>query len=283
MSHISIGLNNPKKGRTPTTKKARAKNNIKNEESSRGSANSHSASIRDSANNNNIIIKRLKFWQLVQWFMLVTVFVTGITSLLISVYVIALNQPPQREEMLVGIQELRATMDMFDNRSTQIENSALELVQELNRSVSKLKAALDDSYATHEIRYQQLNKSVFTAVELVRMNLNNELDLTAGCVQVQSACVINHNNVGTPPASQVCETDTLDVDVPGFRNINIFCNVDNSAGETNPVTSTLNIYNGETSCLCSLVALIAPTASPECRLTIQRCPNTIQLSTTNIQ
>jgi hypothetical protein len=285
MSQISIGLNNPKKGRiqTPTAKKA--KNNIKNEESSssQGSANSHSASIRDSDNN---IIKRLKFWQLVQWFMLVTVFVIGITSLLVSVYVIALKQPLQREEMLVtvGIQELRATMNMFHDRLTQVENLVLDLVQELNRSVSELKAALDDSYVTHEIRYQQLNNTIlFTAaaVESVRnKNLTNELDLTSGCVQVQSTCIINHNNIGTPSASGVCETDLHDVDVPGFRNVNIYCNIDNSNGETNPVTSTLNIYNGEVSCLCSLVALTEATASPECRLTIQRCPETIR---TNIQ
>ena len=87
------------------------------------------------------------------------------------------------------------------------------------------------------------------------------------------------NNVGTPPASRVCETGVRDVDVPGFRNVNIFCNVDNRAGETNPITSTLNIYDGEASCLCSLVALTTPFASPECRLTIQRCPDTIRLGT----
>jgi hypothetical protein len=222
MSQISIGL----RGQAPTAKKP----NIKNEESIRirGSAISHIASLQDSDNNN---IKRLKFWQLMQCFMLVTVFIIGITSLLLSIYVIiAIKHTQQREEMLAGIQELRAI--------------------------------------THERRYQQLNNTVFTAVESVR-NIN----LTAGCVQVQSTCIVNHNNING--FSSECETASHDVDVPGFRNINIFCNIDNSSGERNPIVSTLNIYSGRASCLCSLVALRTVTASPECRLTIQRCPETI--------
>ena len=38
-------------------------------------------------NSDGIVIKRQKFWQLVQWFMLVSVFVISITSLLVSVYI----------------------------------------------------------------------------------------------------------------------------------------------------------------------------------------------------
>ena len=158
------------------------------------------------------------------------------------------------------------------------------IVQELNRSVSKLKAALELSFITHERRYQQLNNTVFTAVESVRnIYLTNELDITAGCVQVEATCVINHNDIVTLPAAGVCETSAHDVDVPNFRNVNIFCNVDNHVGESNPVTSTLNIFNGQASCLCSLVALTPATASPACRLTIQRCPDTIRLNTTNMR
>ena len=273
MSQISIGMKNPKKRWAPTTKRARY--NIK---SIQGPVISNRASLQDTSDN----IKRLKFWQLVQWFILVTMCI-GITSLVV-LYAVALKQPQQREEMFVGIQELRAVMDMFDSRLMQIENSALDdLVQELNRSVSELKEALELSSITHERRYQQLNNTVFTAVESVRnINPTSELDLTAGCVEVFSTCVLNHNDVGTPPASEVCETSTHDVDVPGFRNVNIFCNIDNSAGESNPITSILNIFNGEASCLCHLVALTSPTASPECRLTIQRCPDTIRLNPTNM-
>ena len=274
MSQISIGMKNPKKRWAPTAKKAT--NNI---ESIQDPVINNRASLQDTSDN----IKRLKFWQLVQWFTLVTMCVVGIT-LLVVVYTIALKQPQQREEILVDIQELRATMDMFENRLIQIENSSLDLVQELNRSVFELKAALEHSSITHERCYRQLNNTIYTVVDSVRtVSPTNELDLTAGCTQIQAACVINQNNVGTPPASAVCETDAQDMDVPGFRNVNIYCYVDNSAGETNPVTSTLNIFNGEVSCLCSLVALVTPTASPECRLTIQRCPNTIRLNTTNMK
>ena len=223
MSQISIGMKNPKKRWAPTAKKAT--NNI---ESIQDPVIGNRASLQDASDN----IKRLKFWQ-VQWFTLVV----GIT-LLVVVYTIALKQPQQREEILGDIQELRATVDMFDNRLMQIENSSLNLVQELNRSVSELKAALKQAIA-RERHYQQLNNTVFIAIESVR-NINpiSELNLTDGCVQAETICNINHLNVGTPPASvvHVCETRTHAVDVPGFRNVNMFCNVDNSAGETNPIT-----------------------------------------------
>ena len=221
----------------------------------------------------------MKFWQLVQWFMLVTVFVISITSLLVS---IILKQPQSREEIPVDIKELRAAMDVFGDRLTQIEDNAL--VQELNKSVSELKAALDLSSIAHERYYQQLNNTIFKAVESVgTVSPSNELDLTAGCpTPVPVQCTIQHLNVGTPPASRICETDPVPLEVEGFRNVNIYCSVDNSGGETNPVTSTLNIYNGEVTCLCSLVALTAPTADIDCILNIQRCPERIGLNITNI-
>ena len=171
-------------------------------------------------------------------------------------------EPPS--ETFVGIQEGTGVS------STKLNNSLADLREELESQI--------------ESRYRQLNDTIYAVVDSMRtVSPSNELDLTAGCVQIETTCAINHNNVGTPPASEVCETDTYDVDVPGFRNINIFCNVDNRAGESNPVTSTLNIFNGQASCLCSLVALTPATASPECRLTIQRCPDTIRLNTTNMR
>jgi hypothetical protein len=131
-----------------------------------------------------------------------------------------------------------------------------------------------------QVLYDELNRTVHEVDNTKQKVMSGSVDFTAGCISTTSTCVINHNNVGTPPASGVCETATHDVDVPGFRNVNIYCNIDNSAGETNPVTSTLNIYGGEVSCLCSLVALTAATATPECRLTIQRCPKMIMFNIT---
>ena len=192
---------------------------------------------------------------------------------------------------------------LFQALNDTVEN---QLPHELSEAVTGLSGALNQAIDTQQIQYQQLNATVATslmnlfsqfqqvnktAAELndilheLSVNVSNQgstanvANLTAGCVQVVATCVINHNNVGTPPASAVCETGLQDVDVPGFRNINIYCYVDNSAGETNPLTSTLNIFNGEASCLCSLIALTTPTASPECRMTIQRCPDTIRLGT----
>ena len=192
---------------------------------------------------------------------------------------------------------------LFQALNDTVEN---QFPHELSEAVTGLSGALNQAIDAQQIQYQQLNATVATslmnlfsqfqqvnktAAELndilheLSVNVSNQgstanmVNLTAGCVQAVATCVINHNNVGTPPASAVCETAPHVVDVPGFRNINIFCNVDNSAGETNPITSTLNIFNGEASCLCSLVALTTPVTSPECRLTIQRCPDMIRLGT----
>ena len=214
--------------------------------------------------------------------MLVTVFIISMTSLLVSI-AFFVRQPQPGEVTVSDIQELRTTVERLDDQLMQMGNGVL--VQELNKSVSGLKAALELSSAIQEQHYQQLNATIFTVVESVRtVSPTNELDLTTGCgIPITATCVINHNDVNTPPTSETCETSEEPLDVPGFRIVNIYCSVDNSAGETNPVTSTLNIFHGEASCLCSLVALTAPIASPNCKLTIQRCPDTIRLNTTNMQ
>ena len=83
------------------------------------------------------------------------------------------------------------------------EASIQSLVQELNKSVSELKAAFKLGSATHERHYQQLNNTIFTAVESVKtVSAANELDLMSGCLlPITSTCLINYNDIGTPPAS----------------------------------------------------------------------------------
>ena len=154
---------------------------------------------------------------------------------------------------------------------------------EYNRTVTELRAELERLSSQHESRYQQLNNTIFSAVESVStVSPGNQLDLTAGCLSEVSTCPIDHNNAGTPPTSLTCETPERTLEEDGFRNVNIYCSIDNSVGEVNPITSTLNIFNGKVSCLCSLVVLTAPTGSPLCQLTVQRCPETIGLNTTNM-
>ena len=280
MSQIVIGVKNPKKGKISTAK--RVGHHVKKEKSIhiQGSATScHEVNLQDS---DSIVIKRLKFWQLVQWFMLVSVFVISITSLLVSVYIIALNQPRWEHvqgTLVTDVEELRATTE--GSLATLAENAAL--LQEMNMSLLELKAALEQSHTFYESRYQQLNSTVFSVVEPVRTMIpSNELDLTAGCLSdIVSWCAINHHNAGTPPTSLTCETPEYPLEEDSFRNVNIYCSIDNSVGEVNPIISTLNIFNGEVSCLCSLVVLTVPNASPLCQLTIQRCPDTIRLNTTS--
>ena len=203
---------------------------------------------------------------------------------------------------------LNSLQTLFQELNNTVEN---QLPQELDETVTDLSVALNQAFITQQSHFQELNTSVSrsllnlfgqfqqvneTTAELnntlhelsinlsgQRSNTNNyELDLTAGCTAtITSTCVLNHNNVGSPPTSLTCETPEHPLEEAGFRNVNIYCSVDNSVGEVNPVTSTLNIFSGEVSCLCSLVALTAPTASPQCILTIQRCPDTIMFNITN--
>ena len=174
--------------------------------------------------------------------------------------------------------------------------------------MTDLSTALNQAFVTQQSQYQELNTSIgrslqnlfgqFQQVNETTAELNDTLhelsinlsdqrsntgmvNLSIGCTNIVSSCVLNHNNVGTSPASITCETLAHPLEAAGLRNVNIYCSIDNSVAEINPVTSTLNIYQGEVSCLCSLVALTAPTASPSCILTIQRCPDTIMFNITN--
>ena len=222
-----------------------------------------------------------------QWLILIVVLLVSICALALSIGTFVFAKPGNESEE-ASIQSLvQAELNKYVAKSgNESEEASIQsLIQEFNKSVSQLKAALELSSAIHEQHYQQLNATIFTAVESMRsVSAANELDLTTGCgAPITATCIINHNDVSTPPASATCETPEEPLDVPGFRNVNIYCSIDNGAGETNPVTSTLNIFNGEVSCLCSLVAFTAPIASPGCTLTIQRCPDTIRLNLTSMQ
>ena len=158
----------------------------------------------------------------------------------------------------------RSDQDVYHMSTSQALNSLQNLYHELNRTVQELNTQyqLEKNYTQQKI-------------------MSGSVDLSVGCTAITSTCVLNHNNVGTPPTSLTCETPEHPLEEPGFRNVNIYCSVDNSVAEINPVTSTLNIYNGEVSCLCALVALTVPIASVACRMTIQRCPKSVMFNTTN--
>ena len=160
----------------------------------------------------------------------------------------------------------RTDLDIYCMSTSQELNSLQSLYHELNHTV-------------HEVwgtRYMYQNLSMnYTMQQKIA---SDTVDLSTGCISIISVCVINHNNAGTPPTSLTCETPEHLLEAAGMRNVNIFCSIDNSAGEINPVTATLNIYNGEVSCLCSLIALTTSVASIECRMTIQRCPKSVMFN-----
>ena len=194
------------------------------------------------------------------------------------------NNQESNQIQIINVSDVEAQIKNFTESQAAALKSLQDLYQELSNKVIEVQME-------NNIQVQELNRSVSAALKAVesvrnesRNSKRNELDLTAGCSVVSSVCSINHNNFQgvTLPASQTCETEPETLEVEGLRNFNIYCSIDNSGGEVNPITSTLNIYNGEASCLCDLVALTQATSSPECRLTIHRCPETIRLNTANM-
>ena len=154
-------------------------------------------------------------------------------------------------------------------------------IEQLNATVMELEAMLNELSATHQQRYLEVNNTILAAIESVQsVSPTNELDLTFGCVDNVAECLINHEHAGTPPSSATCETSSLPVSVDGMSNVNIYCNVDNTVGEANPLVATLNINNGAITCICNIVATAIPTGDPSCKLHVRRCPNTIRLNTT---
>ena len=204
----------------------------------------------------------------VQWFLLGVVFVMSLTSLIISL------RPPQScrvvQDVDIPFNELRAAIERLKEDNC---------CNEINKELTDLKEILSNISVKYESLYNELNATISTAIESVQsVSVSSELNLTFGCVEIVSECHVARQ--GDSPQFASCETSTLDVVVEGFTNVNVYCSVDNTVQETNPVLSTLNIYGGQITCLCNVLDYSSSTLIPTCRLHVRRCPNTIQLNGT---
>ena len=163
-----------------------------------------------------------------------------------------------------------------------IDNSALAQLQDLNETINQLRAQLNQIHADHDERYNSLNASIISAIQSVQnVNANNELDLYMGCREEVIQCIVDHTEARPTPSSAECTTAPKPLTVADMTNTDIYCSVDNAVGETNPIVSSLNIYNGQIRCVCNLIALANPIGDPICELHINRCPNTIRLNTSS--
>ena len=150
-------------------------------------------------------------------------------------------------------------------------------------SASQALNSLQDLYRQLKHTVNEMDSRYRSAIQTPIQDWIMDLDLSDGCKYTTATYVINHNNVGTPPSSATCETGTEALEVPDFRTVHIYCSIDNSGGETNPIVTTLNVFSGEANCLCSLVALNTPTRSIPCTLNIKRCPKIVGLNLTRSQ
>ncbi|XP_064402154.1 uncharacterized protein LOC135347942 [Halichondria panicea] len=111
-------------------------------------------------------------------------------------------------------------------------------------------------------------------------NVTNETAVTNGnsgfsldnCdTSVRSTCVLRLiPGMAIPPYS-ACDTHEYSLNQTNNHIADIYCSIENR-NDVNPISSTLNIYDGEASCSCSLIDLTGGTASVTCNLNVKTCP-----------
>ncbi len=124
--------------------------------------------------------------------------------------------------------------------------------------------------------FEQLSVQVASIISPA--NVTNETKSTNNgfsfdnCESMISTCNIDNTQVqsGTPPYSG-CDTFELPTEPPGQFLADIYCSVENQISETNPIMSTLNIYDGKASCLCTILHCTTPQASLTCNLNLKMC------------
>ena len=202
---------------------------------------------------------------------IVILFVLVITALALSIYAIL-----DRDQAVGGPCSCMVTAGSSSNATVSGGNAQ---VHELNDTIIQVKGLLEQVYISFEDRYNALNASIVSAIQSAQNvnNATNELDLYMGCYERVYECILDHTEAGTPPSSVSCETRPRPLEEANVTNTDIYCSIDNTAGETNPIVASLNIFGGQVKCVCSLIALSTPTAQVECKLHMRRCPDTILL------
>ncbi len=76
---------------------------------------------------------------------------------------------------------------------------------------------------------------------------------------------------GTPSYSG-CDTFPVPAEPAGKFVADIYCSVENRMAETNPISSTLDIFDGNAVCSCAVIHSTTPQASITCNLNIKTCP-----------
>ena len=129
-------------------------------------------------------------------------------------------------------------------------------IEELEANLSRLSNRHEGRYVEYENRFDELHAVVQNYSTDAIAAVPDQVPLYANCTRkVYSTCTVLVTDFSICCASYTgCETGSVDVDSPGVQNINMYCSVANEQ-ETNPVISTLNIYDGAASlcvfCSCS--------------------------------
>ena len=172
--------------------------------------------------------------------------------------------------LIILIVALRMSAEaLSDNSSTSLNGKRSMLHSNGRELLGQMHAMLSDPYNTPKIM------SIISAMPNVNTNIKY---VYTGCKETISECTVNHTEVTVMPSSVSCETPMCPLTTAGFINVDIYCSIDNTVGETNPIVASLKIFGGQVKCECSVVALNNPTGNVGCKLHVRRCPDTIQLN-----
>ena len=218
--------------------------------------------------------RRGQIMTIIMWNIILFALVVG--ALALSIYAIL-----DKDQAVGDPCSCMATADTpTDHAPSSNDDITAGQVQELNNTIIQVNELLDQVYISFENRYNALNASIIPAIQSVQnVNAINELDLYMGCQETVFECILDHTEVGTMPSSVSCDTATHPLAMAGITNTDIYCSIDNTVGETNPIVATLDISRDQMKCVCSLVAVSSPTGDAVCKLHVRGCPDTIQLNT----
>lgn len=161
-----------------------------------------------------------------------------------------------------------------------------EQLAESNMVINELRTNLSSVNENHQTNFEDLTRQLAVILNVPTTtenstdtpnppSFNTSVNLYSQCkTRSFGTCMLEAGNLveNAMPQFSSCETPVVSVNQPGMVNLDIHCGVANRLGERNPITASLNLYDGEVSCACYLVATQTPLRDVECTLYITRCP-----------
>ena len=186
---------------------------------------------------------------------------------------------------LFGMSPIEGSTGAQSADLTVLQEQLLEsnmLIDELRANLSRVNENHMNNFAdlTQQLSVILNTPTTVNNTDTSSVNVSEGVNLYSQCVtQSFGTCMLEANNlVGIVPSFSSCETPSVALTQPGMVNMDIHCGLANRLGERNPITASLNLYDGAVSCACYLVATQTPQRDVECTLYMTRCPGMLATS-----